>query len=294
MEIAEVMGVHKSSISRELKRNRGQRGYRPQQAQELAAARRQKSVPRITTKVWKIVESLLQQDWSPEQISGRLKKEQGIRISHEWIYQHILVDKQAGGDLYKHLRCQKKHRKRYGTYNRRGKLPNCRSIEERPANVNARKRLGDWEVDTLLGKQQKQAMLTLTERKSRFTILGKVPRRTAQAVRQQVCKLLLPVKDKVHTLTSDHGKEFADHELIAETLQLKFYFAHPYAAWERGTNENTNGLLRQYFPKKCDLQTVPNMKIERAMSKLNFRPRKTLRFKTPFEVFYNVSVALTS
>ena len=294
MEIAEVIGVHKSSISRELKRNRGQRGYRPQQAQELAAARRQKSVPRITAKVWKIVESLLRQDWSPEQISGRLKKEQGIRISHEWIYQHILVDKQVGGDLYKHLRCQKKRRKRYGTYNRRGKLPNCRSIEERPANVNARKRLGDWEVDTLLGKQQKQAMLTLTERKSRFTILGKVSRRTACAVRQQVCKLLLPVKDKVHTLTSDHGKEFADHELIAETLQLKFYFAHPYAAWERGTNENTNGLLRQYFPKKCDLQTVPNMKIERAMSKLNFRPRKTLRFKTPFEVFYNVSVALTS
>ena len=294
MEIAEVIGVHKSSISRELKRNRGQRGYRPQQADELATERRAKVVPRITAENWNCVESLLKQDWSPEQISGRLKKEQGMRISHEWIYQHILVDKQAGGDLYKHLRCQKKRRKRYGTYDRRGKLPNCRSIEERPASANTRKRLGDWEVDTLIGKQQKHAMLTLTERKSRFTLLGKVPRRTARAVRRQVCKLLLPVKDRVHTLTSDHGKEFADHALIAETLQLKFYFAHPYAAWERGTNENTNGLLRQYFPKQSDFQVVSNKQIKRAGSKLNFRPRKTLRFKTPFEVFYHTTVALTS
>jgi IS30 family transposase len=229
-EIAEVLGVHKSSISRELKRNRGQRGYRPQQAQALAVARRRKTVSRLTAEVWDSVQRLLQQDWSPEQISRRLKKEQSIRISHEWIYQHILVDKQAGGSLYKHLRCQKKRRKRYGIYDRRGQLTNCRWIAERPASVNTRKRIGDWEVDTLIGKQQKHAMLTLTERKSRFTMIGNLTRRTAQAIRQQVCKLLLPVKDKVHTLTSDHGREFADHELIADTLQLKFYFAHPYAA----------------------------------------------------------------
>jgi IS30 family transposase len=223
-----------------------------------------------------------------------LKKEQGVRISHEWLYQYVLKDKQAGGNFYRHLRCQKQRRKRYGTYDRRGKLPNCRSIEERPAIVSTRKRIGDWEVDTLIGKQQKQALLTLTERKSRFTLLGKLSRRTAQTVRQQVCKLLLPVRDKVHTLTSDHGKEFADHAQIAESLQLKFYFAHPYAAWERGTNENTNGLLRQYFPKKSDLQFVSNKTIEQAMSRLNFRPRKCLAFRTPFEVFFQRSVALTS
>jgi len=293
-EIAAVIGVHKSSVSRELKRNRGKRGYRPQQAHELASERRQKSVPRITVEVWAVVESLLRQEWSPEQISGRLKKEQKVCISHEWIYQYVLKDKQAGGDLYRHLRCQKKRRKRYGTYDRRGKLPNCHSIEERPAIVSTRKRLGDWEVDTLIGRQQKQAMVTITERKSRFTLLGKLSRRTAQAVRQQVCKLLLPVRDKVHTLTSDHGKEFADHEQIAEMLQLKFYFAHPYAAWERGTNENTNGLLRQYFPKKSDFQSISNKELDQAMSKLNFRPRKSLRFKTPFEVFYQTSVALIS
>ena len=293
-EIAEVMGVHKSTVSRELNRNRGGRGYRPQQAQNLAVQRRQKATPRISRHTWAVVEKLLRQDWSPEQISGRLKKEQKVCISHEWIYQHVLADKRAGGDLYKHLRCQKKRRKRYGAYDRRGKLPNCRSIEERPAVVNARQRLGDWEIDTMIGKSHKQAILTLTERKSRFTMLAKVARPTARAVRQQVCRVLLPVQDKVHTLTSDHGKEFADHEQIAEALNLKFYFAHPYPAWERGTNENTNGLLRQYFPKKSDFQSVSNQELRQTMSKLNFRPRKSLRFKTPFEVFHHSSVALTS
>lgn len=293
-EIAAVMGVDKSTVSRELKRNRGQRGYRPQQAQHLARERRQKAIPRITSDTWALVEKLLRQDWSPEQISGRLKKEQTVYISHEWIYQHVLADKRAGGELYKHLRCQKKRRKRYGTYDRRGQLPNCRSIEERPAIVNTRQRLGDWEVDTLSGKGHKQALLTLTERKSRFTLLGKVTQRSAQAVQDQIQRLLLPFQDKVYTLTSDHGKEFAYHEHIAQILQIKFYFAHPYAAWERGTNENTNGLLRQYFPKNQDLQRVSHKDIDHAMSRLNFRPRKSLRFKTPFEVFHHSSVALTS
>ncbi len=293
-EIAAVIGVHKSTVSRELKRNRGQRGYRPQQAHSLAQERKQTGSPRIQAETWAGVERLLRQDWSPEQISGRLKKEQGICISHEWIYQYVLTDKRAGGELYRHLRCQKKRRKRYGMYDRRGKLPNCRSIEERPAVVNARKRLGDWETDTFLGKNQKPVLLSLTERKSRFTLLGKVPQRTAQAVRKQTLRLLLPIANKVYSLTSDHGKEFASHEQIAQALHLKFYFAHPYAAWERGTNENTNGLLRQYFPKKHDFQVVSDRQIEHAISRLNFRPRKCLAFKTPFEVFFKQSVALTS
>ena len=293
-EIAEVVGVHKSTISREIKRNQGKRSYRPQQAHEKALERRTKVVPRITVEVWASVDALLKQDWSPEQISGRLRKEQDIRISHEWIYQHVLSDKQAGGTLYKHLRCQKKRRKRYGTYERRGKLPNCRSIEDRPTIVNTRKRLGDWEVDTILGSKNKDVMVTLTERKSRFVLVGKVKARTAQAVHSQICTLLLPFKDKVHTLTSDHGKEFAHHQQIAETLDLKFYFAHPYAAWERGTNENTNGLLRQYFPKKSDFASVSGQEVNLVMSRLNSRPRKSLRFKTPFEVLFHSTVALTS
>jgi IS30 family transposase len=293
-EIAAVIRVDKSTVSRELKRNRGKRGYRPQQAQSLAMERRQKATPRITAEMWALVVRLLKQEWSPEQISGRLKKEQKVCISHEWIYQYVFQDKRAGGDLYRHLRCQKKRRKRYGKYDRRGQLPNCRSIEERPAVVNGRKRLGDWEVDTMVGKKHKPAIVSLTERKSRFTVIGKVRQRTARAVHNQILSLLLPVADKVHTLTSDHGKEFAYHEQMAETLHLKFYFAHPYAAWERGTNENTNGLLRQYFPKKQDFQWVSNKEIQQAMLKLNFRPRKSLRFKTPFEVFYRSSVALTT
>jgi len=293
-EIAQVLEVNKSTISRELYRNEGQRGYRPQQAHHLALKRRQKTKPKIPVETWAEVKRLLRREWSPEQISGRLKREQGICISHEWIYQFVLEDKRAGGKLYRHLRCQKKRRKRYGTYDRRGKMPNCRSIEERPAIVNHRIRLGDWEVDTLIGKRHKQAMVTLTERKSRFTLLGKVTHPTAQAVQNQIHRLLLPVADKVHTLTSDRGREFAAHEQIAERLHLKFYFAHPYAAWERGTNENTNGLLRQYFPKKQDLRVVSNKQIERAMHRLNFRPRKCLRFKTPFEVFFKSSVALTT
>jgi IS30 family transposase len=256
--------------------------------------RRQKGVPRISVEIWALVERLLRQDLSPEQISGRLKKEQRICISHEWIYQYVLEDKRAGGDLYRHLRCQKKRRKRYGKYDRRGKLSNCHSIEERPAWVNSRKRLGDWEADTMIGKGHKPVMVTLTERKSRFTLLGKVAQRTAREVQDQIQQLFLPIVDKVHTLTSDHGKEFAYHEQIAETLNLQFYFAHPYAAWERGTNENTNGLLRQYFPKKQDFRRVSSKEIQTAMSRLNFRPRKSLRFKTPFEVFFHSSVALTT
>ena len=293
-EIADVLGVNKSSVSRELKRNSGKRGYRPQQAQALALGRRRTGQPRITSRTWATVARLLRQEWSPEQISGRLKKEQGLGISHEWIYQYVLQDKWAGGELYRHLRCQKQRRKRYGQYERRGQLLNCTSIEERPALVNRRQRLGDWEVDTLIGKRHKQAMVTLTERKSRFTLLGKVIHRTAQEVENQIHKLLQPVSNQVYTLTSDHGKEFANHQHLAETLNLKFYFAHPYAAWERGTNENTNGLIRQYFPKKHDFQTISKNQIQQVMHKLNLRPRKTLRFKTPFEVFYHLSVALTT
>ena len=293
-EIADVLGVNKSSVSRELKRNSGKRGYRPQQAQALALERRRTGQPRITSRTWATVARLLRQEWSPEQISGRLKKEQGLGISHEWIYQYVLRDQWAGGELYRHLRCQKQRRKRYGQYERRVQLLNCTSIEERPALVNRRQRLGDWEVDTLIGKRHKQAMVTLTEPKSRFTLLGKVTHRTAQEVENQIHKLLQPVSNQVYTLTLDHGKEFANHQHLAETLNLKFYFAHPYAAWERGTNENTNGLIRQYFPKKHDFQTISKKQIQQVMDKLNLRPRKTLRFKTPFEVFCHLSVALTT
>jgi IS30 family transposase len=293
-EIAQVVRVHKSTVSREIACNVTYRGYRPLSAHARTLKRRRKPVYRIPASLWLQVEALLRQEWSPEQISGRLKRERGIHISHEWIYQYVFKDKRGGGNLYSHLRQLRKRRKRIGTYDRRGKLPNIQSIDLRPAIVDRRRRLGDWEVDTILGKRKGQAMVTLTERKSRFTLVSLAERQSSAAVRTQICRLLLPYKSHVHTLTSDHGKEFAEHEEIAKTLDLSFYFAHPYSAWERGTNENTNGLLRQYFPKYSSFQDLTEIQLEIVMQKLNHRPRKILRFRTPFEVFFNKSVALTS
>ena len=291
-EIAETIGKHKSTISREVRRNRGQRGYRPKQAQQMSLDRRKKAKPRIQESTWALIESKLQEDWSPEQIADWLKRNTDIQVSHERIYQYILADKRTGGRLYKHLRCQKKRRKRYGGYDRRGKLPNRRSIEERPEIVDQRQRIGDWEVDTMIGKGHRQAIVTLTERKSRFSLLRKVKRRKAKLVSAAVIDLLQPVADLSHTITADNGKEFADHERIAHELEISFFFAHPYAAWERGANENMNGVVRQYIPKNRDLSSVTDEELLQIMNKLNHRSRKCLDFKTPFQVFFEHSVAL--
>jgi IS30 family transposase len=198
--------VHRSTISRELRRNTGERGYRPKQAHEKAIGRRAKAKPRITVTTWEVVEEKLREDWSPEQVSGWMKKRQGIQISHGWIYQHILADKQAGGDLHTHLP------KAYSAL-----------LEKAPKTL--------WK-----------------ERKSRFTLMQPVDQRLADLVSQAMISLLSPFVDWVHTITGDNGKEFVNHAQIAEALKAAFYFAHPYSAWERGTNENTNGLIRQYFP----------------------------------------------
>lgn len=296
-EIAMVLKRHKSTISREIRRNSGLRGYRPKQAQRLTDERKQYRVkPRISTSSWSTVARLLREDWSPEQISLWLKEESNVAISHEWIYQFILQDKAAGGDLYRHLRCQKQRRKRYGSYSRRGQLIDRISIDERPAVVDSRSRIGDWELDTIIGKGHKQAIVSLTERKSRYTLIKKVKRKTAQLVSDAIISLLSPVSGKVLTLTSDNGKEFAEHKIIANHLDAKFYFAHPYASWERGLNENTNGLIRQYFPKNRDFATITQSEINKVMEKLNNRPRKCLGIKTPNQVFLgiNPSVALAS
>jgi IS30 family transposase len=295
-EIAAMLGVHKSTISRELSRNRGGRGYRPKQAHELALMKRRAHArPRISAETWELVEDLVRLDLSPEQVSGRLKLERGLSISHERIYQHIYANKRAGGDLHKHLRCQKKRRKRYGKYSRRGQIPDRVGIELRPAIVDSRRRIGDWEADTIIGKAHRQAIVSLTERKSMFTLLRKVPQRTAELVEDATVKLLGPVKRAVHTITSDNGTEFAAHKAIAAALKAAFYFAHPYHAWERGTNENTNGLVRQYFPKGHDFKTITDEQISFVMERLNNRPRKKLGFRTPKEVFYNLKpVALAT
>jgi len=283
-EIAETLGVHKSTVSRELKRNCGKRSYRPKQAHQFALQRRKKACKRITADVWALVEEKLRQDWSPEQIAGRFKEE-GIAISHEHIYQYIYADKRVGGDLCKHLRCQKKQRKRVGSYDCRGKIPNRRSIEERPEVVEQRTRLGDWEVDLIVGKDHQGVLVTLTERKSRFTLLRKVANKQAQLVSQTIIELLQWVS-ALESITADNGKEFAAHQHIAQTLSVDFYFAHSYSSWERGTNENTNGLIRQYVPKSRSMKNVSFQEEIMIMDRLNLRPRKCLDFSTPYEVFF--------
>jgi transposase, IS30 family len=293
-KIATVLGVHKSTISREIRRNRGKRGYRPKQAHRLSEKRRRDKVPKlITTETWAWIDEKLQQDWSPEQVSGWLKNNTDVAVSHEWIYQHIYRDKRSGGDLYKHLRCQKKRRKRTGDYDRRGKIPNQVSIEDRPEIVEQRERIGDWEGDTIIGAGKHGAIVTLVERKSRYTLLKQVADRTAAVVENAILELLKPYQDATHSITFDNGKEFANHQTIGENLQSAVYFAQPYASWERGTNENTNGLIRQYFPKGSDFSSITDDQISFVKERLNDRPRKCLDFQAPAMVFSQVSPGCT-
>jgi transposase, IS30 family len=295
-QIAAIIGVHKATVSRELARNCGQRGYRPKQAQALATERQHAAHRcRIPSATWALIESLLRQQWSPEQIAGRLKLEQRASVSHERIYQHIYADKGRGGTLHQHLRCRKVRRKRYGRYSRRGQIPNRIGIEARPKVVSAKRRIGDWEADTIIGKGRTAALVSLVERKSKLTLLGRVARHTAEEVAQVAVTLLAPVSARVHTITADNGREFVEHEEIAAQLAARFYFAHPYAAWERGVNENTNGLVRQYFPKGLALATITCGAVRRVQERLNNRPRKTLGYRTPNEVFFKERrVALTT
>ena len=292
-EISSILGVHKSTIGRELARNLGKRGYRPQQAHSLALQRRQiKNQRTIGDECWGRVKKLLKLEWSPEQISIWLRETCSIQISHEWIYQYILNNKSEGGSLYKYLRCQKKRRKRYGVYNSRGQLINRVSIEERPEIVDQRSRIGDWEVDTIIGKNHKQAIVTLTERKTKLSLMKRVKQKTATNVANAIIELLKPISEYVLTITSDNGKEFADHERISKSLKVDFYFAHPYASWERGLNENTNGLIRQYFPKGSDFRWLTQRQIDHVMERLNNRPRKTLGIKTPNQLFFGINPAV--
>lgn len=294
-EIAEVIGVHRATVYREINRNSGKRGYRPKQAHEKAVSRRKgKSKRRIGLQDWQSVEEKLRENWSPEQISGTIQPE-GLSVSTEWIYQYVYANQSAGGDLWKHLRWrQKSRRKRSNRRDRRGKIPNRVGIEARPAIVEHRSRLGDWEGDTIVGKGHRGAVLTLVDRKSGYVLLGRLPRRTAKNVATQATRLLGAVPHR-KTLTLDNGKEFAEHEKIATQTGIDVYFARPYASWERGTNENTNGLIRQYLPKERRLDDVEEAELQRIMTALNHRPRKRLDFRTPHEVFFEEhSVAVTS
>jgi transposase, IS30 family len=282
-QIAKLLDRHKSTISRELSRNTGSRGYRPKQACEMSADRAQHSRNAPTVEPWvrEAACALLCIQWSPEQIASQLP------ISHETVYQYVYADKAQGGTLWKNLRCQKQKRKRYASgRDRRGQIPNRRPLSERPLHIEARRQVGHWECDTVIGASHKGAVVTLVERKSGYAVMAKVEKKTSELVSSAIVDKLQPLAARVKTLTFDNGKEFAGHAHIDQQLQSTAYFARPFASWERGSNENLNGLLRQYVPKKRAMSTVSDEEIRMIQNRLNNRPRKRLGFKTPAEVFH--------
>ena len=289
-DIARQLTVHRSTIYRELNRNGDDQGYDYQQAQEMAYERKRTIVSckyKMSEELIIFIESMLQQQWSPEQIAGWLKKQLGSQIvSHETIYKYIWANKRKGGKLYKELRHQgKKYNKRGSDKAGRGCIPGRVDIAERPMIVEEKSRLGDWEIDTIIGKEHKGAIVTMVERHSKFTLLAKVPNKTALEVKGALIRKLKDLTGCVHTLTADNGKEFAAHQEIAQELGASVYFARPYHSWERGLNEHTNGLVRQYLPKCERLDVVVDEAVQMIENLLNNRPRKVLQFNTPIEVF---------
>lgn len=287
-EIAMELGRHVSTIGRELRRNHGRRGYRPKQAHELAEQRRQQAGKhkKMTIEMKTVITARLQLQWSPEQIAGWLKWECHTPLSHETIYQYVYKDRQQGGTLFRQLRwCRRKRRKRFPGPDKRGQIPNRRWIDERPAVVTAKRRCGDWEGDTLIGKNHQAGLLTMVERKSKYMLACKIVDRKAETINQNILAIGHKLQGALKTLTVDNGKEFAGHQILTSQLGLDVFFAHPYHAWERGLNEQTNGLLRQYFPKGVDFRCVTIEQVLRAQDLLNHRPRKTLGYRTPHDIF---------
>jgi transposase, IS30 family len=289
--IARALGRHRSSIAREMHRNRTRHDgyYRPQLADWYARGRRSRSRrnQRFTAADWTRVHRLLGEEWSPEQIAGWLRRHRILAISHETIYRHVWADRAAGGALYQHLRgAQKQRRKRYGHYDSRGRLAGKRSIADRPAKANARSEIGHWEADTVLGAGQAgPCVLTLVERKTGFVAIGKLAQRTGAHVNRRARQLIETQPHPVRTITVDNGTEFHRYATLEREVAARFYFATPHHAWERGTNENTNGLLRQYWPKGGSMTHLSQHDCNRIATKLNRRPRKRLAYQTPEECY---------
>lgn len=285
--IAEALNVDRSTIIREIRRNGDIKGYDPEEAEKKAKERRcQTPNKKMNEELLAIVTEKLLQDWSPEQIAGWLRKESNCVISHETIYRYVLIDKENGGFLYKHLRHKgKKYNKRSKGQAGRGCIPNRIDIKDRPLIVEEKSRFGDWELDTIIGANHKGVLVSMVDRASKLLKLVKVPNKEASEVTRAIVKALDPMKNHTHTLTADNGKEFARHLEISRALEASFYFATPYHSWERGLNEHTNGLVRQYFPKGTQFDEVTDEDVAVVEFKINNRPRKTLSFQSPTEVF---------
>jgi IS30 family transposase len=288
--IAAELGKHVRTIQRELKRNFGKNGYRYQQAHNFAVSRRSQASQKpwkATTENRALVTEKIQQEWSPEQISGWLDKQKKGSLSRSWIYQFLHADKRAGGTLWKSLRHGgKPYNKRPLSSAGRGCIPGRVDISERPAIVEEKARVGDWELDTIIGAGHKGVLVTMIDRASKMVLVGLAKNKSAKAVTTVLKRMLRPYKEHVLTLTADNGKEFAYHKKVSKALGADFYFAKPYASWQRGLNEHTNGLIRQYFPKGTRLDTLTSRQVKEVQNKLNERPRKSLDYKTPKEYFY--------
>jgi IS30 family transposase len=292
-EIGRELGRHRSTLWRELQRNATPHDgrYRVSRAQERAVARRRRSRrnSQFEGHDWERVEGLLREEWSPEQVSGYLARRKELTISHETIYRHVWRDLKAGGTLHAHLRCARKQcRKRYGRYDSRGRLAGKRMIGERPAVVERRRQIGHWEIDTMMGEslgESSDCILTLVERKTGYVMIGKLKARTAAEANRALLELMAGHPGRVKTITADNGTEFHWYGKVEAVSPVKFYFATPHHSWERGTNENTNGLIRQYLPKGQTMKKVTQSECDMIAQQLNTRPRKRHGYKTPNQCF---------
>jgi IS30 family transposase len=288
--IARELDRSPSTVSRELARNRCQIDgrYRPSKAQERTNGRRSRSRRnrRISREDWTVVTELLREKWSPEQVAGWLRSNAILSISHETIYRHVWEDRRLGGDLHMHLRgARKQRRKRNGAYDSRGRLAGKRHISERPTCVEGRHRIGHWEIDTVMGAGSPDCIVSVVERKSGYTVIGKLKARTTDELNYRMRMLIGRHPHRFNTITADNGTEFHAYEELEKATGARFYFATPYHSWERGSGENLNGLIRQYLPRKTSMAWLTQRGCDAIAQTLNNRPRKRLAFRTPEECF---------
>jgi transposase, IS30 family len=289
-EIARSLGRHRSTVCREVRRNstRADGRYRAFTAQERTNGRRSRSRRnlRFSAEDFALIDELLCRQWSPEQVSGHLARSGQLSISHQTIYRHVWRDKREGGLLHTHLRgARKRRRKRYGAYDSRGRLAGKRMISEQPPEVETRRQVGHWEIDTVMGAGSKDCIVSLVERKTGLLLIGKLADRTTASLNRRVIRLIRRDEGAFETVTADNGTEFHDYKGIEARTQAVFYFARPYHSWERGSNENANGLIRQYLPKGESMALLSQQRCNSIARKLNLRPRKRLGFRTPLECF---------
>jgi len=303
IEIAVAIGKDKTVVRKEIKRNSDKRNgvYKHELAQKKYAKRQKEKAKqkRFTKNIQQAIELLLRDDYSPEQVVGYLEKQDEKTVSIERIYQHIWQDKKNHGDLHTHLRRQgRRYRKRGASKDSRGVIRNRVSIDERPAIVEKRARFGDIEVDLIIGKNHNQAILTINDRASGMLKMKKIPSKQASVVTEAITTLLEDWKPYLHTITADNGKEFAGHQEVAESLSIDYFFAHPYHSWERGSNENLNGLIRQYFTKGSDFTNITEQRVKEVETKLNNRPRKRYKYQNPIfvmeQLLFNQKVAFVT